>query len=59
MNNDKKEIKKHFISDPRIYKDRVTFLTDKKVDAELYAYFMQHSYGDNGKTVVYKKNLPS
>lgn len=31
---------KHFPADPTIYKDKVTFLTDKKVDAELYALLM-------------------
>ena len=58
----KKTCFKHFIADPELYEDKLTFLSDKKVDAELYALLMQFSYGgegaDKGKTVVYKSNLP-
>lgn len=62
--NDKPVYVKHFPSDPTIYKDKVTFLTDKKVDAELYALLMQYSYGgkkgqEEGETKVYKSDLPT
>ena len=61
--NEKKTVfVKHFPSDPTIYKDKVTFLTDKKVDAELYAFLMQYSYGgEEGthETRVYKSSLPT
>lgn len=38
-----------------------TFLNDKKINGELYAYLLSQSYGDKdtGQTVVYKKNLPT
>lgn len=37
----------------------LTFLNDKKIDGELYAYLMSQSYGKNGQTVVEKKKLPT
>lgn len=72
---EKKELYKHFPSDPKIYKEKIdgkekkTFLTDRKIDAELYALFLQYSKGrktkevlENGKkkglTIVYKRDLP-
>lgn len=36
----------------------LTFLNDKKVNGELYAYLMSQSYGKDGKTIVEKKRLP-
>lgn len=59
-----KKIVKHFPADPTLYKDKVTFLTDKKVNAELYALLMQYSYGgekdeERGETKVYKSSLPT
>lgn len=63
--SEKNRYVKHFPSDPTIYKGKMTFLTDKKIDAELYAILMQYSYGseDNEtkdiETRVYKKDLPS
>lgn len=53
-----KSVVKHFPADPKIYENKVTFLTDKKVDAELYALLMQHSIGQEGETRVYKSDLP-
>lgn len=54
---------KHFPSDPTLYKekDKVTFLTDKKVDAELYGILMEYSYGDKElkETIIYKSSLPT
>ena len=60
----KKTCFKHFIADPELYKDKLTFLSDKKVDAELYALLMQLSYGESeedgkGQTIVYKSNMPT
>lgn len=58
---------KHFISDCKLpEKGQTTFLTDKKVDAELYAILMQYSIGlkadqsetGRAETVVYKDALP-
>lgn len=36
----------------------LTFLNDKKINGELYAYLMSQSYGKDGKTIVEKKKLP-
>ena len=36
-----------------------TFLNDPKVDAELYAYFLSLSIGENQETRVYKDKLPT
>lgn len=36
-----------------------TFLNDKKINGELYAYFQSISYAENGRTVVYKSSLPT
>lgn len=55
------EHEKHFPSDPTIYEDKLTFLTDKKVDARLYAYLIQQSFGGPKgvqETRVYKSRLP-
>lgn len=35
-----------------------TFLNNKKIDGELYAYLQSVSYPENGETIVVKKNLP-
>ena len=48
---------KHFPADTSM--DYKTFLNDNKIDGELYAYLLSMSYGENGRTVVYKNNLPS
>lgn len=50
---------KHFPADTSLTYE--TFLNDSKVDGELYAYLLSHSYGDkdSGETIVYKANLPS
>ena len=56
------QIIKHFPADTTIYKGKATFLTDKKIDAELYAFLMQHSYGTVkgcDETRVYKSDLPT
>ena len=53
---------KHFPADPTIYNDKLTFLTDRKVDAGLYALLMQYSYGGEkgmSETRVYKSSLPT
>ena len=36
-----------------------TFLSDPKIDAELYAYLLSQSIGEEGETRVYKNNLPT
>lgn len=36
-----------------------TFLNDKKINGELYAYFQSISYSKDGKTVVFKSSLPT
>ena len=37
-----------------------TFLNNNKINGELYAYLLTHSYGDKDLgTVIYKKSLPS
>lgn len=64
MVKNNKTYMKHFPSDPTIYKDKMTFLTDKKVDAELYALLVQFSYGmkdegSKGETRVYKDSIPT
>ena len=39
--------------------ENLTFLNDKKVDGELYAFLQSYSYPDEQKrTVVNKKDLP-
>lgn len=59
---------KHFISNCDLPEQgETTFLTDKKVDAQLYAIFMEHSTGvpanesktGQYETIVYKSDLPS
>lgn len=48
---------KHFPADTSMeYK---TFLNDNKIDGELYGYLLSMSYGEEGRTVVYKSNLPT
>lgn len=39
--------------------DLLTFLNDKKVNSELYAFLQGISYAKEGKTVVYKKSMPT
>ena len=36
-----------------------TFLNDKKINGELYAYFQSISYAKDGRTIVYKSQLPT
>ena len=58
VKNDKGQIiYKQFPADTTI--EKLTFLNDKKVDEKLYAYFLEISYGINGETVVFKKDLPT
>lgn len=47
-------IEKRFPADVQ---KELTFLKDKKIDAELYAYLQSVSYPENGDTVVKKSNL--
>lgn len=53
---DKKEIKKRFPA--TIAMEKLTFLNDKKIDAELYAYLQSCSKVENGQTVVRYRDLP-
>lgn len=50
-------IEKHFPGDTSL--EHKTFLNDKKVDAELYAYLQAMSYPIDGETMVKKTDLPS
>lgn len=51
-----KIIKKRFPATTEL--NSLTFLNDKKVDGELYAYFQSLSKYENEKTYVLKKDLP-
>lgn len=52
-----KEIRKRFPADTTL--EYTTFLNDKKVDSELYAFFQQASIVNSKKeAIVYKKDLP-
>lgn len=52
-----KDIQKRFPADTDL--SYLTFLNDKKLDSELYAYLQSISYADDSKrTVVYKSSLP-
>lgn len=54
----KKNIEKRFPATTEAT-SATTFLNDKKIDAELYAFFQSLSYpNEEKKTVVYKKDLP-
>lgn len=53
------KIEKYFPADTTLEKDKTTFLSDPKIDAELYAYLLSQSIGEEKETRVYKKNLPS
>ena len=48
-------VQKRFPADTTL--EESTFLNDKKIDAELYAYLQLHSYPVDGQTVVFKKDL--
>lgn len=52
-----KEIKKRFPANTTL--SDVTFLNDKKVDGELYAYFQILSFPEDNQTIVSKKDLPT
>ena len=52
-----KEIKKRFPANTTL--SDVTFLNDKKVDGELYAYFQSISFPEGELTIVSKKDLPT
>lgn len=51
-----KIVKKRFPATTEL--NNLTFLNDKKVDGELYAYFQSLSKYENEKTYVLKKDLP-
>lgn len=51
------KIKKRFPANTTL--DKPTFLNNSKISAELYAYFLILSIGEEGETRVYKKALPS
>lgn len=48
-------IQKRFPADVTL--EELTFLNDKKIDAEIYTYFQICSYPKDGETRVYKKDL--
>ena len=64
-----KKIEKRFPADTSMLKEiknedgsttyTATFLSDPKVDAELYAYLLSQSIGEEGETRVYKNALPA
>lgn len=59
-----KKYEKNFPADTSMTKDQEgklikTFLNDPKADAELYAYLLSMSIGEEGQTRVYKSDLPS
>lgn len=59
-----KKYEKSFPADTTMKKDNngkliKTFLNDPKADAELYAYFLSMSIGEEGETRVYKNSLPN
>lgn len=51
------KIKKRFPANTTL--DKPTFLNNSKISAELYAFFLVLSVGENGETRVYKNKLPS
>lgn len=50
-------LEKRFPSETAL--DKLTFLNDKKVDGELYAYLLSKARGVQKETRVYKSSLPS
>lgn len=52
-------IQKRFPADTQINKDQLTFLSDKKVNAELYAFFQSLSMPRDKETYVSKTDLPT
>lgn len=59
-----KKYEKNFPADTSMKKDEEgniikTFLNDPKADAELYAYLLSMSIGEDGETRVYKNTLPN
>lgn len=50
-----KTVSKRFPADTTL--EELTFLNDKKLDAELYAYLQMNSYPAGGETVVFKRDL--
>lgn len=51
-------INKRFPADTTLTKEHNTFLSNKLIDGELYAYLQSHSEVIDGKTVVLKSKLP-
>lgn len=51
------KIKKRFPANTTL--DKPTFLNNSKISAELYAFFLVLSVGENGETRVYKNKIPS
>ena len=51
------KIKKRFPANTTL--DKPTFLNNSKISAELYAFFLVLSVGENGETRVYKNKFPS
>lgn len=50
-------VQKRFPADTTL--QELTFLNNKKIDAELYSYFQSISMPENGLTVVYKSDMPA
>lgn len=50
-------IEKRFPSNTTL--EELTFLNDKKVDGDLYAYLLSKARGVDKETRVYKSSLPS
>lgn len=50
-----KDVQKRFPADVTL--EELTFLNDKKIDAEIYTYFQICSYPKDGETRAYKKDL--
>lgn len=52
-----KLVTKRFPADTSLNKG-MTFLTDKKINAELYSYLLSLSFPENGETIVKKSAIP-
>lgn len=51
---------KRFPANTKLKKEEKTFLSDKKVDGELYAFLQANSFPNEKKeTIVEKRNLPT
>lgn len=51
------KIQKRFPAETTL--NELTFLNNKKINGELYAYLQENSYPEDGETRVYKKQLPT